>query len=257
MMRNILLSAFAVVLCVLPTRRAAGAEPVTVFAAASLGDCLKEATGLHQKKTGQLIRLNLGASSTLARQIEAGAPADLFFSADEAQMDKLQELSLIRTNSRVTRLSNTLVIVVPSDNPATFTSAAQLAQPAIKKIALAETKSVPAGIYAREYLTSQGLWRDLESKVVPTENVRAALAAVEAGNVEAAIVYKTDARISKRVRIACDIPAGEGPSIRYSLAITRDARSPAGAEQFEKFLSSPEAGDIFERFGFIVLPAAR
>lgn len=237
------------------TDRGAGADrTLTVFAAASLSDALKEIVTAHEKSTGDIVRLNLGASSTLARQVEEGAPADLFFSADEAQMDRLVARGLIRTNTRVTRLSNTLVIVLSAENAMPFPSATSLTNPAIRRIALAEPKTVPAGVYAREFLIAQKLWSAVEPKVIPTANVRAALAAVESGNVEAAIVYQTDARISKKVRVAHEVPLAEGPRIRYPVAVTRDAPNAPAAERFLQFLNSPEADHAFERFGFIVVP---
>jgi molybdate transport system substrate-binding protein len=241
-------------LSLFPGHGAGADRTITVFAAASLSDALKEIVAAHEKSSGDIVRLNLSASSTLARQIEEGAPADLFFSADEAQMDRLAARGLIRTNSRVTRLSNTLVIVLSAENAMPFPSAASLTNPAIRRIALAEPKTVPAGVYAREFLVAKKLWSAVEPKVIPTANVRAALAAVESGNVEAAIVYQTDARISKKVRVAHEVPAAEGPRIRYPVALTRDAPNVVAAERFLRFLNSPKADRVFERFGFIVAP---
>lgn len=238
----------------LPGRGAGADRTITIFAAASLSDALKAIVAAHEKSSGDIVRLNLGASSTLARQIEEGAPADVFFSADDAQMDRLAARGLIRTNSRVTRLSNTLAIVLSAENTMPFPSAASLTNPAIRRIALAEPKTVPAGVYARDFLVAQQLWSAVEPKVIPTINVRAALAAVESGNVEAAIIYQTDARLSKKVRVAHEVPSAEGPRIRYSAALTRDAPNAVAAERFLQFLNSTEADRAFDRFGFIVAP---
>ncbi len=172
----------------------------------------------YEKQSGDKLQFSFGASSMLARQIEEGAPADLFFSADEAKMDGLEKKDLLLPGTRRSLLSNLLVIVVPADASAAPKSAADLAKPEFKKLALAETQTVPAGIYAREYLQKLGLWDAVKEKVVPAENVRAALAAVESGNVEAGIVYKTDSLISKKVKIAVEIPAAEGPKIFWSSA---------------------------------------
>lgn len=237
-----------------PNVQAGAGQSVTVFAAASLSEALREIADVHEKASGDVIRLNLGASSMLARQIEEGAPADLFFSADEAQMNKLADHGLIRTNTRVTRLSNSLVIVLGADNLAAFGSPADLTNRAIRRIALAQPQTVPAGVYARAYLVGQHLWSAIEPKVIPTANVRAALAAVESGNADAAMVYKTDGRLAKHVRVVYEIPRAEGPPIRYPLALTRDAPSAAAAERFLRFLDSPEANRVFEAYGFIVLP---
>jgi len=225
---------------------------VTVFAAASLSESLKEIASAYEKSSGDKIVFNLGASSLLARQIEEGAPADVFFSADEAKMDGLEKKGLILKETRVSRLSNSLVIVVAAENGATINHPKDLATDKVKRLALAETKTVPAGIYAEEYLQTAGLWPQIQSKVVPTENVRGTLAAVEAGNVEAGIVYKTDAAISKKVRVVYEIPVGESPAISYPLAVVKEARELEAAKRFVKQLESSEAAVVFRKFGFIV-----
>ena len=238
---------------VLLLARTVHAGEINVFAAASLTDSLKQIASHYEKAYGDSVVFNFGASSTLARQIEEGAPADVFFSADEAKMDALQKEDLIVTASRKSRLSNTLVIVVAADSQLKLNSPKDLASPTIKRLALADPQAVPAGIYAKQFLEKRKLWAAVETKVVPTENVRAALAAVESGNVEAGMVYRTDAAISKKVRIACQIPASEGPAISYPIAILKDSRNLAGAQRFVNFLNSPEAGQVFQDYGFIVL----
>ena len=169
----------------------ARAEEVSVFAAASLTDALQEIAGSWETATGHKVVFNLGASSDLARQIKAGGPADIFFSADKAQMDGLEKEGLVRAADRVDLLSNTLVVVVPADSGAKVAQASDLA--AFKTLALADPQAVPAGVYARTWLESLGLWSRLEKQVVPALNVRAALSAVESANADAGIVYKTDA----------------------------------------------------------------
>jgi molybdate transport system substrate-binding protein len=241
----------AVVLACLAVGNLAAAT-VNVFAAASLTDALKQIATAYEKQTGDKIVFNFGASSTLARQIEEGAPADIFFSADEAKMDGLEKKGLIVEETRKSRLSNSLVIVVASEKGAGIHSPKDLATEKVKRLALAETKAVPAGVYAREYLQKENLWSALESKVVPTENVRAALAAVEAGNVEAGIVYKTDAAISKKVKVAYEVPAAETPAISYPMAIAKEAKEPEAARRFLSHLDSEVSARVFEKFGFIV-----
>ena len=228
------------------------AATINVFAAASLIDSLKEIAAAYQKQTGDKVVFNFGASSFLARQIEEGAPADLFFSADEAKMDGLEKKGLVLKDTRRSRLSNSLVIVVATEKGAAIESPKDLVTAKVKRLALAEPRTVPAGIYAREYLQKQNLWPGVEAKVVPTENVRAALAAVEAGNAEAGIVYKTDAAISKKVRIACEVPSSDSPAISYPMAALKEAKEPDAAKRFLKHLDSEEAGKVFEKFGFIV-----
>jgi molybdate transport system substrate-binding protein len=237
------------ILCAATTLHAA---TVTVFAAASLTDCLKQVAADYQRQTGDRIVFNFAASSFLARQIEEGAPADVFFSADEAKMDKLQELGLLLAETRVSLLSNSLVIVVTADSTLAIASAKDLAGPKVARIALAEPRTVPAGIYAKEYLEQAGLWEAVKGRVIPTDNVRAALAAVESGNVEVGIVYRTDAAISKRVKIAFEIPSGEGPAISYPVAVLREAADPQAAERFLDYLRSDEASRVFRQFGFVV-----
>ena len=231
------------------------AVDLNVFAAASLSDALKELAPAYEAKSGDKLRFNLGASSTLARQIKEGAPADVFFSADEAKMDDLTKAGLIAPDTRVTLLSNTLVIVTSAENGAKITTPADLATDAVKLFALAEPQSVPAGIYAREYLQRIGLWDKVGGKIVPTENVRAALTVIEIGNADAAIVYRTDALISKKVRIAYVVPAADGPKIAYPLAVTKESKNADAARKFAAFLASPAARAVFEKYGF--LPAAR
>lgn len=228
------------------------AADITVFAAASLSDVLKEIAVDYQKQTGDKLVLNLAASSTLARQIEAGAPADIFFSADDEKMDRLEKKGLIEQGTRTNLLSNILVIVVEKDGGTKITTPRELASTNVKRIALAEPKTVPAGIYAKEYLQKLGLWSQVIDKVIPTENVRGALAAVESGNVDAAIVYKTDALISKKVKVAFEVPAQEGPSIRYPVAVIKEGRNVEGARKVVSRLASPESARMFEKFGFIV-----
>ena len=230
----------------------ANASSVNVFAAASLTDALKEIAAAYEKKTGDHVVFNFGASSVLARQIEEGAPADIFFSADEAKMDGLDKKGLIRKDTRNSRLSNSLVIVVASEKGATVSNPQDLASDKVKRLALAEPRTVPAGIYAKEYLQKKNLWPSVAAKVVPTENVRAALAVVEAGNAEAGIVYKTDAAISKNVKVAYEVPVGDSPAISYPMAVVKEARNADAATRFFKHLESEEASRTFKKFGFIV-----
>jgi len=228
------------------------AATVNVFAAASLTDSLKQIAIAYEKQTGDKVVFNFGASSFLALQIEEGAPADIFFSADEAKMDVLEAKGLIIKETRKSRLSNSLVIVVATEKGAAITTPKDLASDKVKRLALAEPKTVPAGIYAKEYLQKQNLWPAVETKVVPTENVRAALSAVEAGNAEAGIVYKTDAAISKKVKIAYEVAASDSLAISYPMAVLKEAKDPNAARRFLRHLESDEAGRIFEKFGFIV-----
>jgi molybdate transport system substrate-binding protein len=225
---------------------------VTVFAAASLTDSLKAIAVTYETGTTDKIVFNFGASSTLARQIEEGAPADLFFSADEAKMNGLEKKGLILEGTRKSLLSNSLVIVVAAEKGAPVSDPKDLATDKVKKLALAEPKTVPAGIYAREYLVKQNLWPAVESKVIPTENVRAALAAVESGNVDAGIVYKTDAGISKKVKIVYEVPPQDSPKISYPAAVVKESKQIEAAKKFLNYLESEAGAKVFRQYGFIV-----
>ena len=243
---------FAVAAVVLALGVPLRAATVTIFAAASLTDSLKEISAIYEKEYGDKTVFNFAASSTLARQIEEGAPADIFFSADEARMDALEKKGLILKATRKSRLSNTLVIVVAARDGAAVESPNDLATGKVRRLALAEPKTVPAGIYAREYLQKKNLWTVVEPKVIPTENVRAALAAVESGNVEAGIVYKTDAAISKKVKVAYEVAPADGPDISYPMALLKDAKQTDAARRFLDYLASEAAGQEFKKFGFVV-----
>jgi molybdate transport system substrate-binding protein len=241
---------FIIILAAACALHNANAAEVNVYAAASLTDVMKEIAANYEKQSSDKIVFNFGASSLLARQIIERAPADIFFSADEAKMDDLQKAGLIATETRRDLLSNSLVIVVPNDSKLAIGSPDDLTK--AQKIAIADPRAVPAGIYTKEYLSGLGLWDKLESKMVPTENVRAALAAVESGNVEAGFVYKTDANISKKVRIAFTVPVEKGPAIRYPIAILKGAKDKNAAEGFLRYVESESARTLFERYGFIV-----
>jgi molybdate transport system substrate-binding protein len=255
-MRRITLSLVAAALLALAAGRLAAVE-INVSAAASLTDALKEIAGTYEKASGDRLLLNLGASSTLERQIEEGAPADLFLSADEAKMDALEKAGRVVAGSRRSVLSNTLVVVVPADSTLKIGSAADLAGAPIHTLALAEPRTVPAGIYAKEYLEKLHVWEKVASRVVPTENVRAALSAVAGGNAEAGMVYRTDAGISKQVKIAWEVPVAEGPKISYPFALVGGpggaARHLEAARKLLAYLESPPALAVFRKYGFLVL----
>jgi len=229
----------------------ARAAELNVFAAASLSDALKEIAKAYEPASGDKLRFNLAASSALALQIKQGAHADVFFSADEAKMDDLAKSGLIAADTRRSLLSNTLVIVVNADGGAAISTPDDLAKAGIGRIALAEPQTVPAGIYAKEWLTTKGLWKKIIDRVIPTENVRACLAAVEAGNADAGIVYKTDALISKKVKIAHEVAVADGPKISYPLAVVKDSKQSDAARKFTTYLAGPEARAVFAKFGFL------
>jgi molybdate transport system substrate-binding protein len=223
--------------------------PITVSAAVSLTDAVA-AVGEAYARIGGTVRFNFGASNVLARQIADGAPVDVFISADDAQMDVVAAAKLIAAATRVPLLRNQLAVVVPNDRPRTFKSIRDLADPAFKRIAIGDPAAVPAGVYARRYLEAQGLWQSIEPRVVPSGSVRAALTAVESGAADAAVVYRTDARIALRATVAWVVSAADGPRIIYPGAIISTSAHPQDAQKFLDFLRSDTATRIFERFGF-------
>jgi len=227
------------------------AAEVTVFAAASLSDAFKEIAPLYTKATGDTLRFNFGASGALARQIKEGAPADVIFSADELRVDQLDKAGLLLAGTRRTLLANTLVIVVAADDGAPVKTLDDLTKVEVKRIAIGEPATVPVGTYTKEYLQKTGHWKKLIDKLVPLDSVRAALAAVESGNAEVGFVYKTDALISKKVRIALEVPRAEGPKITYPVAVLKDAKQPEAAKALGEFLSGPDAQKVFAKFGFL------
>jgi molybdate transport system substrate-binding protein len=231
--------------------RAARAEQVLVFAAASLSDALSEIGTAYASSSGDRPAFSFGASSTLARQIAEGAPADLFVSADEAKVDQI-EAKHLAPGTRRDLLSNRLVVVVAAEKGAAVSALADLATRRVRVLALAEPQTVPAGIYARESLRRAGLWSKVVDKVVPTENVRAALAAVESGNADAAVVYRTDALVSSRVKVAFEVPADLTPRIVYVAAVARGGSHPTAARRFLDYLGGPEATAMFRRHGFLL-----
>ncbi len=231
---------------------AAEGVEIQVYAAASLRDVLEELAPAVERATGTRLVFNLGASNDLARQIVAANKADILFSADDGWMDRVAEAGLVDPGSRRSPLSNRLVVVVPSDSDLQIASAGDLASPAVRRLALANPEAVPAGKYAKAWLEAMGQWEAVAQRVVPALDVRAALAAVESGAVEAGVVYRTDAAISKRVHVAYVVPEGEGPRVSYAIAALRTRPNLERSRAVVAWICGPEAGPVFERFGFIV-----
>jgi molybdate transport system substrate-binding protein len=229
------------------------ANEILVSAAASLSDVLKEiATGYHSKSK-HTVKFNFGPSSGLARQIEEGAPADLFFSADLPQMDTLDKNGRLERGTRKNLLSNQLVIIVPADSNLTISSSKDLVKAEVKRIALGEPTTVPVGVYTSKYLTDEGLWDKVKPKVIRVQDVRATLASVESGNVEAGFIYKTDAAGSRKVKIVYEVPIDKGPKIIYPVAIVKESKRKDAARAFMDYVQSRAAKDAFKKYGFIVL----
>lgn len=231
-------------------QRRSGNRQVVVSAAVSLTEVLQQLAPMYQQASGDQVVLNVGASNTLARQIRFDAGVDLFISADEAQMDVVAAAALLQDGSRVSVVRNQLAVAVPSDRPRTFKSVREIADPAFKRIAVGDPAAVPVGVYAKQYLEKEGLWDAIQARIVPTGSARAALATVESGAADAAIVYRTDVRVAVKATVAWVVPADRGPRIVYPAAIIRTTTAPGESKRFLEFLRTVDAVRIFERFGF-------
>lgn len=237
--------------------RAQEAAPLTVFAAASLQDALRalEPAWRAAAPGNAPVRLSFAASSTLARQIEQGAPADLFLSADEPWMDYVAQRNLILAETRVSPIGNDLALVAPADSPlgplsiGRGTDLAALLGPR-GRLATGDPAHVPAGIYARAALEWLGQWDALAPRLARAENVRAALLLVERGEAPLGIVYRTDAQASPGVKLLGSFPPGSHPPVTYPFAVTRRAAGRAEARALLAFLAGPGAAGTWRRFGF-------
>jgi molybdate transport system substrate-binding protein len=246
----LVLSPLLSVLCCLASLVNARAGEITVFAAASLSDVLKPVARSFESNSNTRVVFNFGASSTLARQIEEGAPADIFISADNEKMDRLQRKGLILDETRFVLLSNSLVVIASNERYLLLNAPVDLLR--CKALAVADPQVVPAGIYARKFMESAGIWESVQGKVIPTDNVRGTLAAVESGNVDVGIVYKTDALISKKVKVVYEVPASLTLKIEYPVALLKDARDKNAAIAFLTELKAPHSATIFQSYGFVV-----
>lgn len=239
-----------------PEREARG-EPVvlTLSAAASLREAVTELAGRYEAAhPGTTVRVNLGASGALRQQIEQGARVDVFVSAAEGPMDALAERGLVDPATRADLAGNALVVVVPRGSTA-VEDFRDLASPRVGRVALGAPASVPAGEYALEVLRALGVAAAVEAKAVYAQNVRQVLAYVESGNVDAGIVYATDAAASSRVTVAAAAPPGSHRPIVYPLAVVRASAHPREARALAGFLRGPEARGVLRRRGFLPPPA--
>ncbi len=225
-----------------------------MLAAASLQESLTEAADAWAARGHAKPVLSFAASSALARQIVAGAPADIFLSADEPWMDAVAKAGLLRPGTRTTLLANRLVLIAPAQSKLRLTP--QPGFPLARalgrgRLALADPGAVPAGKYAKDALTRLGVWRSVAGKVAPAENVRAAMALVERGAAPLGIVYATDAQASRAVRVVGTFPASSHAPIHYPVAVLTASRH-RDAAPFRAFLTSREGRAIFARHGFLV-----
>lgn len=221
-----------------------------VSAAASLKESLEEIAPLYlQTHENISIKYNFGASGALQQQIENGAPVDIFVSAAQKQMDALQSKGLLLTDTRRNILSNGLVLIVPK-NSSGITNFRQLTSSNVKRISIGEPRSVPVGQYAEEVLKNLGILSQVRAKFVLANNVRQVLTAVESGNADAGVVYTTDARTSKQVKVVATAPENLHSPIVYPVAVLKNSKNISAAREYVQFLSSNPAKSIFKKYGF-------
>lgn len=241
------------VLAAISTPATAQPPGLVVSVAASMHDALAEIAGLYRAATGVTVALNTGGSNTLARQIVEGARVGVFISADEFQMNVVEKAGRLVPGTRTRLLTNELAIVVPRDAPSGVTLT-QLLAGGVSRLAMGEPSSVPAGVYGRRWLDAQRAWERLAPKVVPFPTVRAVLSAVEAGRVDAGIVYRTDA-LSSDVRVIARVSGKDHPYLDIvQPAAVIAGPDDAAARRFLEFLKGPEARAVFAKRGFGVPP---
>jgi len=223
-----------------------------ISAAASLKEALEEIKPLYQQsKSNVNISYNFGSSGALQQQIEQGAPADIFISAAKKQVDALEQKGLLVTGTRNIIAKNRLVLVVPK-NVVGITSFYSLKDAEVKKIAIGEPRSVPAGQYAQQVLEKLKIWTEVKSKLVFANNVRQVLASVESGNADAGLVYITDAKISNQIKVVVTADEKYHSPIIYPLAVVKRSKNINAAKDFSQFLSSDQAKMVFKKYGFIL-----
>jgi molybdate transport system substrate-binding protein len=246
----------AALIATLPIAHATAQEQtLTVFAAASMKNALDDTNAAFTKATGTKVVASYAASSALAKQIESGAPADVFVSADLQWMDYVAQKNLIKPDSRVNLLGNKLVLIAPLDSKldkVTIGQGFDIAKLADNgRIAVADVKAVPAGLYAKAALEKLGGWAAAEPKLAMAENVRATLSFVARGETPVGIVYETDAKVEPKVKIIGVFPDGSHPPVIYPVAATASAKADSG--KYLNFLRGNEAKAIFEKYGFSFL----
>lgn len=226
---------------------------LTVSAAASLTDALKEIQNLYETShKGVKLDFNFGGSGALEKQIEQGAPSDLFLSASKKNMKSLVDKQLIASDQQKTWLTNELVAVIPADGTTNIASVTDLTQKEVKKVAIGIPESVPAGKYAQEALTSTKLWDALQDKLVQAKDVRQVLQYVETGNADVGFVYKTDALTSQKTRIAFEVDPKTYSPVEYPIGIVKASKHIQEAEDFYAFLQSQESLNIMAKYGFTI-----
>jgi molybdate transport system substrate-binding protein len=236
----------------LPVSLCSQNRQIVIGAAISLKESFSELGGIYERRTGTKVTFSFGASGQLEKQIEAGAPVDVFASASESEMDELQAKNLIDPATRADFARNSLLLVVPVDSKARLRSFDELDKPSVRKIAIGNPKTVPAGQYAQQLLRNTQLWPKVEPRLILAENVRQVLDYVARGEVDAGIVYATDVQVAHgRVSVAARAAAEDYSPILYPLAVIQNSASAHAAKGFVDLVLSPEGVQILKKHGFL------
>lgn len=226
---------------------------ILVSAAASLKDALTDVKSVYQQSKSNIdIKYNFGASGALQQQIEQGAPVDVFISAGKKQMDALEQKGLIVPGTRTNLANNRLVLIVPDNSTLNINSLNTLTDPKVKRIAVGEPRSVPAGQYADQVFQKLNIYEQVKPKLVLANNVRQVLASVESGNADAGLVYASDAKISNKVKVAVVVDEKYHSPIVYPMAVLKNSKNVDAAKEFVKFLSTDQPQTILQKYGFLV-----
>lgn len=235
-----------------PEQQGADKVELNISAAASLTDACNELKELYAKEHPNVnINYNFAASGPLAKQIEEGAPVDVFISANQDKMDGLAEKELIINDTRKDLLTNIVVLIAQKDSG--IKDFMDLAKPEVEKLSIGEPASVPVGDYSQQILKNLNIWEQVESKLLLAKSVRQVLAYVDSGNVDAGIVYKTDAMIAENAVIVAEAPEGTHEPVIYPMAVIKDSKNIDEAKKFADFLKSKEASEILTKYGFTPL----
>ncbi len=229
------------------------AEEILISAATSLREALIEIESEYKKKNKTTITFNFGASGTLQRQIIGGAPCDLFISASKENMDTLEETGLIVPSSRKTLVGNTLTLIASKEKSESVTGIESLSGVEVGSISMGIPETVPSGKYAKESLENQGVWNQIQEKLVFGKDAKQVLDYVDTGNVDCGFVYQTDAMTLKTGRIICNMPQSSYSPILYQVALVKDSKQPVAATAFLEFLLTDFSINIFEKYGFVML----
>lgn len=245
----LVVSLFGIVSCNPKTENTEGKE-IIVLAAASLTDVLTELSQTYKDITGVTVIFSFASSGALQTQIESGAPADIFFSAAQRQMNVLEEKGLINIDTRKNLLENKVVLIAPANSTLNLKSFNDIASPNVKKVGLGEPKSVPVGQYSEEILNNLSILDIAKSKAIYGSDVRNVLSWVETGEIDCGIVYETDAKIANNINIITQAPEGSYQRVIYPIAVINYSNNKEEAQKFINYISTDSSMEVFKKYGF-------